>query len=273
LILRHTAVVAVIVTAGCGGSPTAPSEVPSAATPTPPPTPTAFSFTFTYDDGVSTQDRGYIEAAANGANDFFQSEFGRQLAGRVRIVANANAGPPTAQGGNGTVTIFTTNNGWLIAGRIQRTRIVAHELFHILQEQVGWQWMPGVWLSEGSAEYVGLGTAAFMGLTNTQEVKTCQISRYFGANNAASRPLEELDFSSASTDDARYLIAWLAVDKLLSGSSASTLRRFWESAGSWDNKFTTAFGIAPSDFHRDFAQYRQTLRNPGTAGCVGWTTR
>jgi hypothetical protein len=249
----------------CGGNtsqaPTAPST-PSSPAPAPP---SPGTFTYQYDDAVSVQDRGYIESAVFLGRDFFQTQFGRGIVAGIRVTVRVSDPGYSGQGGGNTLNIYTENAGWKNVGRIQKTRTVVHEMFHILQSEVAWPQGP-TWLVEGPAEYAGYGAVAAGGMATSDEIRTCQADKYVNGGGASVPPLEDMDWSLNGPSQ-RYLIAWLAVDKLLATPGISMLRRYWEAGGDWSGRFTSAFGQAPTDFFRDFAAFRQSLRGAGRDVC------
>jgi hypothetical protein len=254
------------VCAACGGKgPTAPTETGTPAMCVPisfgsaPPA----HFTFRYQEGVGGSDRELIENAAALAQRTFEARFGRGLMRPVTFDVRAASGGSFA--GNSTVTLNVLHQGWTGAGVPRRTRIVAHEMFHLLQVEYGWPIDPNRWLWEGAAEYAGFAAAIDGGMVTYDQVKTCENDSYFGSS---SPPLEQLDFTDPSGgSQTRYIVAWLAVDRLVGGyGGISRLTGMWDNAGAWDQRFEATFGKTPGQFYQEFAQYRQTLRNSQT-GC------
>lgn len=226
------------------------------------------SVSYQYDDSISADDRSMVESVVPLTKEYFQRQFGRTINKSITVRLRAIDGGVTGTGGGSSLTIYTLNEGWIIVGRTQKSKIIAHELFHILQGEVAGFFDLAAWFSEGSAEYVGYGMVVEAGMTSSEAVKVCQTDNYFGADGPSAPPLEHL---SDATSPVRgfYLIAWLAIDRLLNGPTGiPRLRGYWEATGASDLRFQVAFGVLLTDFYRDFAQYRTTVRGSGTNSCA-----
>ena len=139
---------------------------------------------------------------------------------------------------------------------------MVHEMFHILQSEVGWPTAVGGWSHEGAAEYLGYMATVDAGMARYSEIQECQVANYFGADGPNSPPLEQLSFEAASTVRGRYLIAWLAWDRLLNGpGSVPRVATYWTSG------FMQAFGKTEQAFYEEFSSHRQSLRQPPGNPC------
>jgi hypothetical protein len=240
--------------------PVAPAPAPPA---TPAPAPTSSPVTYVFDAGVSESDRSIIESAAQLAQQYFQRQFNRAVQRAVTVTVRDADGPFGASAGGNAILVYTGHEGWRVTARIGRTKTMVHEMFHILQEEVGWPPPYGGWSHEGSAEYVGYMATVDAGMVSYDDVQRCQIANYFFADGASSPRLEHLSFEPTSPVRGRYLIAWLAWDRLLNGpANVPRLARFWTSG------FTAAFGTAEPAFYDDFAAYRTALRQPAGNPCA-----
>lgn len=219
--------------------------------PAPPPAPQP-PFVFKYQDGVTSTDKTDIEDTAPTVKTYFLNQFGKTVSGTITFDVRFEIGPnAAATAGNNTVTIYTLSPfGWTNIKKVQHVKTIAHELFHILQQQAGWS--GGGWLSEGSAEYSGYKFTADSGLVPFETVKNCQISNYGTTNEP---PLRDLANMFASPDN-RYVIAWHAWDYLLKDPGFKSLGSYL-GAGN----FSGAFGKSLDQFYDDFEVYRRTLRS------------
>ena len=226
----------------CGGS------TPTSPTPTPnPPEP----FVFKYQEGVTSADKRDIEDTAPAVKAYFLDQFGKTLSGTITFDVRVEIGPnASAIAGNNTITIYTLSPfGWTNIKRVQHIKTIAHELFHILQQQVGWSGRG--WLLEGSAEYTGYKFTADLGLMPFDTIKNCQVNNYGPSNEPMLRDLVDM----FSAPDNRYVIAWLAWDYLLGGAG-------FRSLGSYlgVGNFSASFGKNLDQFYDEFETYRRTLR-------------
>ena len=259
---------------GCGSSsPSTPSAPSAPASTTTTATTTTIApiapFLFDYDAAVTIVDRATIEAGFPMCQSYFQSIFGVTTADGIIVSVKADSNSVDQAGGR-RISVSTLNDSWLVVGRAQRTKILCHELFHILQDQTSWSRDDTHWFLEGAAEYVGYASIISNGQASYDEVKTCQIDNYFGAGGNSIVPLEQLSFPASRGS---YLVGWLALDKLLGGlGGVPTLSRYWQ-AGAWPQSFTSVFGFRADAFYTDFSQYRTTLRSSGTKSCAGLNSR
>ncbi|MDP1569265.1 MAG: hypothetical protein Q8L86_04610 [Vicinamibacterales bacterium] len=233
----------------CSGGPTAPTPPP--AVPSSSPQPPAASFVFKYQDGVASEDRADIEATAPAVKAYFDEQFGKTLSGTITFDVRFEVGPnASGTAGNNTVTIYTLSPfGWTNVGKVLRVKTIAHELFHILQQQAGWSGFG--WLLEGSAEYAGYRFVADTGLVSFDIIKSCQIYNY---GTSHEPPLQELERMFSAPDN-RYAIAWQAWHHLL---DIPGFRSIGDYLG-WGS-FSSAFGRSLSVFYDDFEVYRRTLQ-------------
>jgi hypothetical protein len=80
--------------------------------------------------------------------------------------------PRTATlGSSSDIVVNTQNEGWLVVARVQKTKIMVHEMFHVLQSVNGWPTVQGGWGHESSAEYVGDSAIIDAGMATSAEFK------------------------------------------------------------------------------------------------------
>ena len=252
-------VISTMLLAGCGSrsSPTGPSITDSA-----PSSASVGPVRFDYDAGIADTDKAVLEASVRIAIDYFQKQFHRALLGPVTVSVRNTDGPFAVCGVDGTtvVTVYVRHRDWLIHGPMKRTKMMVHELYEILQKEVGWPGDWGGWLQDGSAEFVGEAAVIDAGMANIDEVRRCRIEMYFAANGPSAAPLEHVFDPGADPTGVRYEIAWLAWDLLLNGPAGVP-----KIATYWSSDFGTAFGRTEDRFCQEFGQYRRALQSPSGA--------
>jgi hypothetical protein len=260
-LLVGNAILGVALLAGCDtASPTAPTASdlrPSIATVGP--------VRFEYDAGVTEPDKATLEASARIASDYFQRQFQRTVAGPVTVSVRNTDGPFAVSGPKGStlVTVYVGHRNWQIHGPWKRTRMMVHELYEILQEEVHWPGDWDTWLQEGSAEFVGDAATIAAGMATIDELRQCQISIYFFMNGPSAVSLDRLFEAGADPANVRHVIAWLAWDRLLGGpAGASRIAAYWSGGFPW------AFGRTEQSFLGEFEQYRRALQAPDSGVCA-----
>jgi hypothetical protein len=209
------------------------------------------------DSGVSAQDRQIVENAMTIAQNFFRDRLGLEMSGQVSVTMASRACTFGEQVNGNHMDLCTVDQSWTVVGTLQRTKIVAHESFHILQNQNRWSGIGQWWQTEGTAEYVGYAVVVANGMVSYDAVKNCQIDNY---NSVPSiPPLEQLN----SGINGSYLVGWNAWDYLL-GSVDNVSRLKPMLTGS---VFEAAFGRPVTQFYSDFAAYRQTLPRRNSGAC------
>jgi len=207
---------------------------------------------------VSPGDRQLIESASVISRTFFESRVGRTVGMGVTFVIKSTGG--LANAGGMRVNLSTVDPNGSHLGGAAMTKIVGHEMFHLVQQNSGW---PSVsdWPLEGSAEFVGYAISASAGFTTYGDVKTCQLARYVDSPQISATPLEEV---LPRQVDGRYVIAWLAWDHILNGEAGiPLLGRYLQGM-----TFEQSFGKDLLATLADFAEYRKTLRRPPGGACI-----
>ena len=183
------------------------------------------------------------------------------------------SGSSAAQGGNGGIFIYWAAPAWQF-GPGENQKIIAHELFHVVQYQLDHlvnngstpssQVRPSgpVWLDEGSAELIGYRVAAdrrlfpsYSSALASQVARARQIGVPLGS-------LETLDQSSGIPNV--YTLFHVAVDHLVAITPAgvSGLTTYLDAIGAgmaWHDAFSKAFGLSVEAYYANFAAYRAGL--------------
>ena len=220
---------------------------------------------FQIDSGVSAEDEAYVREGVRLAQDFLAATFGLDVTAPVTFEVEAgDPGGRSAAGtyGSGRVGIETAHPVWTEAGALQRTKIVVHEYFHLLQDDLlnGHERGP-LWLMEGAAEYVAYLAVAERGLIPYDAVRDYH---YGGVAFNPLLALEDLEssagFAVANESCCAYSLAPLAVEVLTVSRGIAAITDYYSRLGRGDDPqdaFEAAFGVALEDFYPAFAVQRQ----------------
>ncbi|MBI2598808.1 hypothetical protein HYW40_01105 [Candidatus Curtissbacteria bacterium] len=158
--------------------------------------------------------------------------------------------------------IITTSPGWtraspIIGGPVLEGRYhtVYHELFHVLQYEVGGYFRPPFgWLNEGGAHYV-----AARALDETEKYKYEDIKNgHLKRASVSQDSLVKLENQSALSNVDNYSRSFMAVELLTMGmpdGGIAALARYWTEVGKGQNPeiaFSRVFGIPKDEFYRKF---------------------
>jgi hypothetical protein len=199
--------------------------------------------------------------------------FGRNDDGCLQSVRQRwTSGGSTAVGGLGAIFLDWANPNWRY-GAGENQKIVAHELFHVLQYQLdrlansgstpSSQVRPSgpVWLDEGAPEMVGYRVAAdrrlvpgYAGVLDGQIRRAKQIGT----------PLTSLQTYDEAQIPGVYSLFHVAVDHLVSIAPAgihslTTYLTMLGAGTAWQDAFRAAFGMSVEAYYADFAAYRAGL--------------
>jgi hypothetical protein len=166
--------------------------------------------------------------------------------------------------GGGAINFSTErgNCGWGDLPTWERTLVVAHEYFHLLQESLaGGSFDRGFantpfWLTEGAAELGGAWYASVVGLNPYEDYKRLAIER-----SRRVRELRDCQSRESQSVSCIYYLGLIATD-YLTGGDVRKLGALWSALGAgtpFTEVFQTLFGRSLDQFYVDFAAYRQTL--------------
>jgi hypothetical protein len=146
---------------------------------------------------------------------------------------------------------------------------VVHELFHVLQGELGAGAGRGpAWLVEGSATFVAGEAQVWDGDTNAGDENACWQSR--AAAQRAMPPLQTLTSEAEMTAaPARYDLAALAVALATHDTGTASLRAYFAglATGDWQSAFHQAFGVEPAAFFQRFQAGVPSFRNAPANAC------
>jgi len=148
----------------------------------------------------------------------------------------------------------------------ERQKIVAHEGFHLVQEQLlhspegASQTQSPTWLTEGSAEAMGYRVAAARGLTDLAGVRSAVAARVRGTTVTLTSLETFAGVSQAHAWDTLHL----AADHLatIAPKGALSFVDFYAVVGAgteWHTAFQAAFGMTLAQYYANFDAYRASL--------------
>lgn len=190
----------------------------------------------------------------------------------VAITASRYAsGSSTAQGGPGAVFIYWAAPSWQY-GVATNQKILAHELFHVLQYQTDHLINAGstpfdqirpsgpVWLDEGAPEMVGYRVTADRELDNYARALSNQIA----ITKQINVPLSQLERLSQTNIPSVYSLFAASVDHLvtITPPGLPALASYYKAlatGAAWPDAFRQAFGMSLADYYTNFADYRAKL--------------
>lgn len=223
--------------------------------------------TYSFDHGVSAEDQKYILEADRISREFFAANLGTDITGHYSVYVRAatsssNSSRIARAISRYEVEIYTLNPEWTKYKPFERTKIMGHERFHLVQYELSDQFpTPGpTWLSEGSAEYVAYQAVIKEGLTTNDEARAFHIGKAKSLQQALPT-LQSLETDRAWEQTPAYSLAYIAVELLVSDNVMS-LRTYLEAfakKSDWRSAFKAAFGMSSDSFYQKFEEYRQSL--------------
>lgn len=181
------------------------------------------------------------------------------------------SGSSSAQGGPGAVFLYWAAPSWQY-GAGANQKIIAHELFHVLQYQTDHLIHAGetpfdqirptgpVWLDEGTPEMIGYHVSADRLLDTYANALNGQIA----ITKQIAAPLDQLDRLSQTNIPSVYSLFALSVDHLVKVApgglpAVAAYYRALGTGATWPDAFQQAFGMTVAAYYVNFADYRATL--------------
>ncbi|MGE0226916.1 MAG: hypothetical protein AB7I38_13610 [Dehalococcoidia bacterium] len=210
-----------------------------------------------------------VEYAAKLARDSFYRRLGFYLDGPVTInVVNVPELPVHAAAflreGN-RISSITVNVGqatWAIETPLDRTKVVAHEYFHVVQN-----WLRGgtdtsdepLFLVEGSAEYAGYLATVDAGMLRLGELRSHLLQRLRRQRILLPALDRLLDHGPLALTG--YTLAALAVERLVGPAGLDPIARYTMLVRDHPppDAFEAAFGRPLQAFYGDFAVWRRSV--------------
>ena len=227
----------------CGRAPSLPTS-PSAGNPV---------LTYQYAPTIPADYRQLAETALPEAIANLEDAMSWTLDHDITLDILDSPGPPTATGADRTITVHGRNSGWVHVSATSRRATIAHELFHLYQEEEG---LTGpVWVREGAAEFFAFHSAYELAGTHTRSrILECNIT---SALRQSTPPLEGLDTIHGEFP---YGYATVGIHFLLNGAGIETLNHLRFGG-------IEAFGSPATEFYKRFEDYRQSWQSTQNAGC------
>ena len=276
-----------VIVSACGGGGGGTTTTPTGPGPTPGPSssdPVVIApYTFNFGTVTSTADRQAILDGVQYAHAFFLSTFGRTITEATTVTASTSAqgcanGGGAAFTGPREVTFCVGNPGWLAHGPIVRQKIAMHEIYHVLQFEMGWLGKPltgAEWILEGAAEIVAFRAIAAKGLLPFETALGCMVKEV--ADFAVQQPpglpnLQQLEGPQQfrTTQGPLYALAFIGLNQLTTSGGLPALNTYGTAiAGGTDfpSAFTSAFGTPRSAFYAQWPAHLASLPVPATYLC------
>jgi hypothetical protein len=216
---------------------------------------------------VSAEDQAYVREGIWLAQDYFAAELGAAVHDPMTV--EMRAGDPGAKAPAGTysgnrIVIETAHPVWAAeATPLHKVKILVHEVFHLLQDELTGNEQGGLpgppWLAEGSAEYLAYQAVVGKGLVSPDDVRAYHMTNI--VSSAPMPPLRELESTAGfgAVQGPVYSLAFLAVESLVRDYGVTSLVDFYERLGNgevWDEAFFAAFGTSPDAFYEAFEAER-----------------
>lgn len=210
-----------------------------------------------------------VSVFVNGSSDRLSEEYFRRKGGDPRTLDQIRrnlAGSTAFAGSQKDFYILTTSPGWTSASPIVggpvvdgRYHTTFHELFHVLQYEVGGYNVPPLgWLNEGGAHYIAARALDENGIYSYEEIKR----RHFSRAGFARDSLQGLEDQSKFVNADNYSLSFLALDFLTKGmgdNGVGALTTYWREIGRGshpDDAFEIVFGKTKTKFYGEFEAWR-----------------
>ena len=281
-------------TASAGG---VTASAPTAAAPPPPPPPPPLPplvdapATFVLGAGVTADHQAVIKRGLAIGETYYRTSLGHGLPAVTAYVEDDHEGmaqlfaatfpapiaearliwqTATASAYARKIYVYVGSASWIARDDDTRAKILAHEAFHILQQEMaglqrmnaGADEVPASgprWLEEGSAEFAAFRALAVRGLIRMEDIRAQWISR----TKLTTSPLQARETTNGLfAQPEPYQVSPLAIDVLLGTRSDALLAAYYEAVGSgeaWQSAFAGAFGKSIATFYAEFEAYRATL--------------
>ncbi len=229
----------------------------------------AMSALVTYDvqEEVSGEDEAHVQEGIRLAQDHFAAELGAAVHDPMTVEVRAGdpgTNAPAGTYGGNRIVIETAHPVWAEeATALHKIKILVHEVFQLLQDELSGSSQSGpgspLWLTEGSAEYIGYAAVIGKGLVGPDDVRAYHMANV--VSSAPMPPLRELESVAGfrAVQGPVYSLAFLAVDSLVADRGATSLVDFYRRLGTGqarDEAFLAAFGTSPGAFYEAFEAQR-----------------
>jgi hypothetical protein len=230
-----------------------PDPAPEPALSTPPPTsPPTVDYVFA--DNIPNDERDSIKQGIDIALAYF-SAMGAPLQKSVTVQVRGEAAgcAYTATAQEHTIVVCGASIVWRGSSQLQRSKILVHELFHVIQFDLGQGWLAPRWIIEGSAEYVAYSAIIDQGLISRTETNVqLGLSGRRPALAMIHSTLRELEpeaewLAAGDAQEPTYALAYAAIEILVAKSGLDAIRVFFaglEPGVDWRFVFMKSFGVS-----------------------------
>jgi hypothetical protein len=229
--------------------PVADSPTPITPTSTAPPT-----VDYAFADAIPAGERDSVKAGIDIALAYF-SGLGTPLQQSVTVQVRGDAGdcPYTATASQHMILVCGASDVWRGSSQLQRSKILVHELYHVVQFDLGSARVAPWWIIEGSAEYVAYSAVIDHGLISRDAANIqLGLSGRRPALDMIHSTLRELEpeaewFAAINAQEPTYALAYAAIELLVTRNSLSALRSFFSNlvpGADWRILFLNSFGVS-----------------------------
>ena len=214
--------------------------------------------TFTFHEEMTAEERGALRTSVESVREVFARHFGVHTANFDVRVGGSRCGTATAS----VLSLsLECSDG---------SSVVAHEYFHVLQQQLASpSGIAPVWLTEGAAIYAEGVYDAVTSETQTVEgwlatEHRVNVACAMSAPNGAY-PLASIDYDVLSRDIAAACLVALAADLLVDLSGHGSLISYYDElslSGNVQSSFAEAFGLDVDVFYETFLEHLRGLPPP-----------
>ena len=216
----------------------------------------------------------FVYGNADGLATAFQKQAGLDPSAIPIVSKQFSSGAVAAEAGYHGIFVYLGNSSWSRGDLLSRQKILAHEIFHLLQEQL--EKDPTLcgrtppdqvrscgptWLIEGSAETMGYRVAAARGLIDLRSFEQVDLtSRVRGT----TLTLNSLETYAGQGQPHAWDTMHLAAVHLanIAPKRAQAFGDFFAAIGTgvpWRQAFQGAFGMSVETYYTNFADYRSKL--------------
>jgi hypothetical protein len=216
----------------------------------------------------------YVSRDVQQLADWFASRFRIGPSGAASKRAQWERLSSTAEAGEDAVFVVAFTPTWERSNAANRQKILAHELFHLVRNQLtgrpdNWGTTPSDqvrpsgprWLNEGVAETVGYRVAAARGLLDLSSV----MASLRAQAPSWTTPLQRFEtITGEQSVSTAWNEEWFASNWLIETApkGLASVLEYWSAIGggmAWRDAFAKAFGRSVDQFYAEFAAYRATL--------------
>lgn len=215
---------------------------------------TPTNLVFDYKGNVPAEDRKLIEEAAYAAREYYFKELETYIKGAQRFNVENNPENPNQARGGGSIylNIARGQDTWRDTSDVERRSIVAHEMFHTVQRQLGgYKTARKFWLFEGAAQYAGLMTFVDQGLISYKDM--IELQKKYARVPGKLPPLGSLN---SLTRGAPYALGLLAIDMLVGQRGTKALGELYKRTAPFEQAFEQEFGETVESFEARVEAWR-----------------